>query len=223
MDGVAVCARFMVNAGRALKSLSPDDPDRMLFDSLRGKRSLYAAKAVILGSNAVYQYLSLIGRHHKKDPFDKEVVKAYWLGNALSFSMQEEHIASLIKDLQVPQDVKKELLRTIPEKARPTHLSHLLHLVRAGASIHVDAMRIASARVIKIKRAAALIEYSPVYSPLRLAPRVKRAAQYHKKLCIPSVGDIVALHHGWIVAKLSRDQAAAMAAHTKDRIEKNTV
>ncbi len=110
----------------------------------------------------VYPYLKLIaGASHIKDPFNRRVVEAYWLGNSLLNNIKTREFSShLSKDLNLRKKIPSNRLNKIlstTESGFPYHTFHVLNIfMRSGrhAVPHtlstMDNCRISWGEIIKI-------------------------------------------------------------------------
>lgn len=140
IQGLALCSRFSYPPN----SLSLCGPDK--------KKDLqwYASVQIpdkgtieILSQfSTLYPYLSLIAYENNiRDPFDKKVVEAYWIGNALLHQVGQRNLSLHLSDtLELKKKLKKKdltaLLEKIPHVALPYHAFHVLNIYKRTG--HLD-------------------------------------------------------------------------------------
>ncbi len=89
----------------------------------------------------LYPYLKLIAaENNRKDPFDPEVVEAYWIGNALLKNVGlSPFMKHLTDDLQLAKKVPKKTLLSIAQHidtgGLPFHNFHVLAIYRRTGNI----------------------------------------------------------------------------------------
>lgn len=184
--------------------------------------------------STLYPYLCLIaGENHLKDPFDRRVVDAYWLGNALlrnvppgSFLSHTNETLSLGRKNSVGQN--ERLAKKIVDGGLPHHAFHVLNIyVRTGhvAIPHtvetMDACIVNSGKIIKIKRDVAIVLTQPLQKiggKLTFGKPIQRALKQEgfkdKHFSMLSVGDWVSYHWGYICEKISTLQRRNLSYHT---------
>jgi len=86
--------------------------------------------------STLYPYLCLIAEENNlKDPFDKRVVEAYWLGNTLLDQVSSKSLLRhLDKNLGIRKKLKKKDVEILSEKTAagglPHHAYHVLNVYR---------------------------------------------------------------------------------------------
>lgn len=185
--------------------------------------------------DTLYNYLVLIASENKiQDPFDRRVVEAYWLGNALTVNVKKSALVSHVDDVLA---VSKKMSRTefvklatsLTSHGMPTHTDHVLSIyIRTGhhAIAHtietIDQCRISWGKIVKLKGNMAEALVRPlVYNndSLRLGePQLKSLT------CIDvatTVGEWVSIHWGYVCAILTETQVKNLRVFTL-RALKNT-
>ena len=92
---------------------------------------MQAAKQQLQKFNALHPYLSLIANANGMQPFDLEVVEAYWLGNRLLENVEHKEIQKTIVCLQkhgLPRRIAERKAAELPESILPHHSMHVLYL-----------------------------------------------------------------------------------------------
>jgi len=174
----------------------------------------------------LYPYLVLIAsENHIKDPFDRRVVEAYWLGNALLGHVKTTSFANHVADtLDLRKKVNKKkffpMMDTVINGV-PQHNFHVMNIfIRTGhhAAPHtistMDNCRISWGRVVGVEK-----QYLVESQPLVYADRKLILGIHEKKVVTtiavkPKVGDWVSIHWGYICAVLSPRQLALLKKYT---------
>jgi hypothetical protein len=184
-------------------------------------------------------YLQLIARANRiEDPFDRRVVEAYWIGNALldrvDLGALYRSVEERFKGRAQPKDWRW-LATKAPAGARPHHSFHVLEvyprvgLMRSGAVDHVvETMQqcmIRWGRVESVADADLLAEVPPLVlegGVLRLgAPRIERVLRsIDRRGFVDGVGpgDWISVHWGWACDSLSEEQHARLERYTRHHL-----
>ena len=138
-DGVFLCSRYAYPPN----SLSLCGPDR------HEELSYYSATALIdkgtgeilQNFSTLYPYLCLIAyQNNIRNPLDRQVIEAYWLGNALLEKVKTRNFADLLKDKLMLKKMKPRQLKRIfnffPQIPLPHHSFHVLAVWRRTG--HLD-------------------------------------------------------------------------------------
>ncbi|HEY9594937.1 MAG TPA: DUF6390 family protein [Spirochaetia bacterium] len=182
-----------------------------------------------------YPYLLLIARANGiADPFDRRVVEAYWIGNALLERVRPEGFLENLRERFRPRMDGREfewMTSVLPLGARPHHNFHVFDVYRrAGlmrderAIIALDRMdqcRISWGRVVTadgpelvvarsplVLRGGALALDAPV--PARVTRHLTAAGAFDDA----RPGDYVSIHWGWACQRLDRRALAALVRAT---------
>jgi hypothetical protein len=137
LAGLTLCARYAFMPNK-LKYCGPSN-ERTLFDYAASGRVDQGLIELLEKFETMYPYLKLIAKaNHIKDPFDKRVVEAYWLGNSLLNKVEMNNLyLSLLDDHHLKKRLSnqffKELVFKIPIGAKPHHAFHVLNIfIRTG-------------------------------------------------------------------------------------------
>lgn len=165
-------------------------------------------------------YLELIASANGiADPFDRRVVGAYWIGNAL---LDRVEVRQLYDDMlarfgsRLNGRMREIILGKAPAGARPHHSFHVLDIhSRIGELSHsmetLDGCRVSWARVVAVDGAELVVDREPLQlsdGKLVLGPprreRCLRQVEGGRGFADgASVGDWVSLHWGWVCEVLS--------------------
>jgi Family of unknown function (DUF6390) len=139
-EGVALCARFSIATNR-LQFCGPADAAPDLYAAItRGERVEEAGRA-LARFEALYPYLEAIGAMHGREPFDREVVEAYWLGNRLLDRFGREEFSAILDALVrrgLPSPTARRLTEHLPEGALPHHVFHVAYVGVGEVTGHVE-------------------------------------------------------------------------------------
>ncbi|MCL6088882.1 MAG: DUF6390 family protein [Candidatus Marsarchaeota archaeon] len=185
---------------------------------------------------APYSYLSLIADANGLEPFDYDVVEAFWLGNKLLEGINGEDVAAVIRKCFVApsflsQSRASSLIARLPARIYPHHSFHVFYIgsisgVLKRTRAQLDACRVAWGEVKKVKDKSVQVSYRP----LVLDGKNKSAGIENKNASLgspkladwkfdssrfsPSSGDLVASHWGALAATISRRQANNLEKYT---------
>jgi hypothetical protein len=137
LAGLTLCARYAFMPNK-LKYCGPSN-ERTLFDYAASSQVDEGLIELLEKFETMYPYLKLIAKaNHIKDPFDKRVVEAYWLGNSLLNKVEMNNLyLSLLDDHHLKRRLStkfyNELIFKIPIGAKPHHAFHVLNIfIRTG-------------------------------------------------------------------------------------------
>lgn len=176
-------------------------------------------------------YLKLIADANGLSPFDYRVAEAFWLGNGLLGKVGREKLPAMIREKFVgPGKLTPEradaLASSIPKGMAPHHTFHVLHLhtitgVIEPSDANAELCRPSWGKVLKAGRLTLEIATQKLArknGKLSLVPcrkKVKRIADGILLVPDAKAGDLVAVHWGIAVVKLSKPQARRLEAITR--------
>ena len=231
-DGVPLGARFSLATNR-LNFCGPSDAEPRLYRAAARGDGLEAAADSLSRFEALYPYLEAIGRRHGLEPFDAQVVEAYWVGNALldPFGRPEfDAILSALTARGLPAFVADELRERLPPRPLPHHAFHVAFVGVGAVTGHVptnlenmERCRPSWGTVVGVEPDRVRLRGPALASTgrsLELGPALERTVRYEPEL-IPRLapGETVAAHWGWAAARLAPDQARALARYTERSLE----
>jgi len=223
MDGVALCARFSIATNR-LAYCGPADAEPALHAAIVSGAGTPAARQALARFEALMPYLEAIGAATGKDPFDREVVEAYWLGNGLLEAVDRPRFVRLLEALTrrgLPPSVQRRLVAHLPERPLAHHVFHVGFVGVGAVTGHVpttvpniEACRPAAARVRAVRPAELDVEGPTIRASgprLELSGQARRTVRYEPTALGPvTVGDRVVLHWAWPAMVLDGRQAAEL-------------
>lgn len=183
-------------------------------------------------------YLRLIaGANGIADPLDPGVVEAYWLGNDLlertDLQAFYQSLAARFKGRMTPRALDW-LLTKVPSGALPHHNFHVFETymrtdtMPAGLDT-LEQCRIAWGTVISTTAQQVIVLTRPLLwnatgtgDRLVLGEPVARTLVRHLEghTALPGLttGDLVAIHWGWVAARLTPSQAATLERQTRHHL-----
>lgn len=217
MDGLALAARF---------SLPPN-----LLGLCGPKKAADTApaalKATLKKFRAPYAYLSLIAEANGLEPFDYEVVEAFWIGNKKLQGIDADDAEKVIRKRfvgtgRLPAHRAEALIANLPKKVYPHHSFHVFYIgsisgVLPRTSRALDSCRVAWGRVKKTDRTGAHVKYAPIMmdkTSVRFARQKSAIWSIDAGAGRIDAGDTVASH--WKTA------AMALSGRQKKNLEKYT-
>jgi Family of unknown function (DUF6390) len=232
MDGVQLGARFSLATNR-LRYCGPADAEPVLYRAIVEDGDHGAAARALAGFEALLPYLEAIGRVHGRDPFDREVVEAYWIGNGLLDAFDRSAFVRLLEALVargLPRSMARGLEARLPEHPIPHHVFHVAFVGVGNVTGHVasslanmEACRPAWAEVVGIEGRALRVRGPQLTldaGRIGLGPDVERTVTFDPR-ALPGIeaGASVALHWGWPALELTSAQRAALERYTVRSLE----
>jgi hypothetical protein len=232
MDGLALCARFSLATNR-LAYCGPSGAEPALYDAVvRGEGSPRAREA-LSRFEALMPYLETIASAHGRDPFDREVVEAYWIGNSLLEAVDRNRFLSLLEALSrrgLPPSVARRLAAHLPATPVAHHAFHVAFVGVGAVTGHVpttlpniEACRPAWATVVAVRERELEIEGPTVRASgprLELEGRTRRSVRFDPRaLEDVKVGSRVAVHWSWPALLLGEREARELERWTRRSLE----
>ncbi|MEM4598952.1 MAG: DUF6390 family protein [Candidatus Diapherotrites archaeon] len=87
-------------------------------------------EATLKSFRAMYSYLKLIASHNDSEPFSKDVVEAYWLGNSLLENVPVEAVKDMIKRdfIEIPAEQREKKATFLKSNVLVQHSFHVLYV-----------------------------------------------------------------------------------------------
>ncbi len=193
---------------------------------------------------AHYAYLRLIAKENDLEPFDLQVVRAFWIGNELLDSIPDESMRHfIVKDLFPPKQRKraKLLADAMPKGMVPHHSFNPLYINFVSETLdkgtkNLDACCVMPAKIVSSGTERVSVIRNSITDcgstcPCRFAIQKKRTtidlerSGFHFiKSAELETGDLVSVHWGMGIEKISSADANAILKYTKkniSRIKKN--
>ena len=232
MNGVQLCARFSLATNR-LRYCGPSDADALLYRTIVDGAEFERSRAALERFEALGPYLRAIAEKHGLEPFDYEVVEAYWIGNKLLDGFTREEFRGILSAFVrrgLPQSVAERLSASLPPHPLPHHAFHVTFVGVGAVSGKVlttfenmEMCRPSWGRVIEIGDRLVTVERpvmavddgrlqvgAPVVERREIDPRVVREV---------AVGDTLAFHWGWAAMVLEPGQSQRLEEYTGAALE----
>ncbi len=232
MNGVQLGARFSLATNR-LQYCGPAAAEPLLYRAITSASGHAEAARALSGFEALMPYLESIAEKHHRDPFDAEVVEAYWVGNRLLDAFERDDFLRLLEALTrrgLPRSIARRLGDHLPSRPLPHHLFHVAFVGVGTVTGHVpttlanmEACRPAWARVTGVADGTLRLRGPHLVlegEAIGWGPEVDRELRYDPKVISdPRPGDTVALHWEWPALKMSPVQRAALEAYSRRSLD----
>jgi hypothetical protein len=236
-SGLLLFARYAFPPNR-LGYCGPADHGS-LFGYLTGSAADQGLAELAQRFEGAYPYLLLIARANGlKDPFDRSVVEAYWIGNAL---LERVGAGAFFESLKtrfrrrMDQRSFDWMTSVLPDGARPHHNFHVFDVYRRAGLLRddraaiavqrMDQCRISWGRVLFAEGAEVVVERSPlVFRNGKLAlgdpapVRVLRQVDGRGYLDGFTPGETVSLHWNWACDRLDAAACGRLVRATRRAI-----
>ncbi|MFH1400287.1 MAG: DUF6390 family protein [Nanoarchaeota archaeon] len=219
MDGLDLAIRFSYIVNR-LHFCGPHDAmDGFLRYATKHDNADEVRKS-LMRFEGFFPYLSAIASKHGKDPFDHDVVEAYWIGNPLLDAFTKDDMRMIMSDLGrrgLPKSWVEDLSARMPDGAMPHHAFHVMYVGvgRTTGTVettlqNMDNCRPSWGRAESVMRDSVVVDTQTltiekgIYS---LRSDVKTAVYLPQLLTDVKIDDVVALHWGFAGMRLSKIQS----------------
>ncbi len=168
----------------------------------------------------LYSYLKAIARVNKRNPFDRHVIEAFWIGNSLLKNVTAKDIKRLIledfhKKAGMGEERAIRAANNLPKGILLHHNFNSLYLHFVGNEVarttkNFDKCRIGWGTVISIGKQYCVLEYRPLKKGRNYflgKPVKRRFNRYVSGILLESdldIGDIVSTHWGAVVQRLNK-------------------
>jgi hypothetical protein len=237
MEGIITCARyaFMPNY---LGYCGPDE-NKNLLGYIANEEQDAGLEEILTDFQTLKPYLTFIARANKIiDPYDQQVVEAYWIGNNLLEGVSaKQYYKYLTDEFSLQKKIDKKSLQYVygklPMGAKPHHSFHVLNIFRRTGHLSInhtvetmDNCCISCGKVIKKLPEKLLVEYQPLdIKEGKLAKGEKIQKEIVNEIDGESikteieVGDQVTFHWNAVCEKVTPIQAKNLAFYTKQAID----
>ncbi|HXQ48957.1 MAG TPA: DUF6390 family protein [Thermoplasmata archaeon] len=232
MNGVQLGARFSLATNR-LQYCGPADAEPLLYRAITSDQGHAEAARALSGFEALMPYLELIAAKHRRDPFDTEVVEAYWVGNELLDAFDRDDFVRLLEALTqrgLPRSMALRLSERLPPRPLPHHAFHVAYVGVGNVTGHVpttltnmEACRPAWADVVRVADGVLHVRGPTLVldgASIAWGPAVERELRYDPMvLPDPRPGDAVAIHWGWPALRLTSTQRSSLETYSRRSLE----
>lgn len=237
-QGLLLCARYSI-APNFFGYCGPDK-NLSLIDHLKEEVADKEVSSILSEFETLYQYLIFIATENKiPDPFDRNVVEAYWVGNSLLRKASKvDYMALLDEKLSLERKTGMKKFHLLKKKVLsnqffPHHSFHVFNIFKRTGydpSNHIlatmDACRISFGKIKKISAKSVQVEYRPLTltnNKLELGKMALRELilDYKGKSFLRNlkVGDAVSFHWGFVCDVLTGQQVNNLHFYTHKSIE----
>lgn len=227
MKGIELAARFSYITN-SLGFCGPCEASEQFIDFFKKKENPELIGSQLKKFEGLYPYLSYIADKSEKELFDYEVIEAYWIGNNLLDSFNDEDLKHIIQSLTksgLPKSIGDNLIRKLPSGLIPHHNFNVFYVGvgRITGSVeltvqNMDNCRVSWGKVLDISADRLIVETPCLKSKdnqLYLGKEEIKTAVYFPELFADiKKGDLVAMHWGFAAVKLNEIQAADLMKYT---------
>lgn len=211
---------------------------KKLLSFLQGKVSESEILPIMKQFEGAYYYYQLIARKNNiKNPFDKKVVEAYWIGNSLLEKVKTDDLRKMVvrnfvKPGLLSLKVARERAKLIPENSKPHHSFHVLTFGTITGRIDLDSIglkdicRVGWGKVVSLKDAKpdpkVIVNYQPLTGgkEIKLGKLIKKEVEWNKSIMpVIKIGDRVSFHWGMLVQILTERDATNLKKYTQDTLK----
>jgi hypothetical protein len=207
---------------------------QLLRSFLEGKTSNCEVREVLKQFKAAYPYYCLIAKSNGiKDPFNFDVIYAYWIGNNLLEKVSISDLRRVIAEEfsgpgLLPKKIARKKAAAISKSVLPHHSFHVLSLGAISGAVDIstpamkDLCRISWGQIENIKRSEKIMvsaRYQPLIKKIRkmkLGKPVLKEFLWDPGL-LPNlkVGDWVSFHWGEIIQILTPEDVKNLEKYTQ--------
>ncbi len=234
--GLLLCARYS-SAPNFFGYCGPEE-NVSLVDHLKERTADKEVEIILSQFDTLYSYLKLISVENKiGDPFNHEVVEAYWIGNSLLNHISNRNYAYLLQEeLDLENKMGKIKFQRVKAKALstkfyPHHAFHVFNIFKRTGQVNsnhtidtMDSCRIGWGTVKEIRKLIQVKTRQLSISNKQLSlssPTVKELQiDYKGKQFIQNlnIGDWVSFHWGFVCDKLTPPQLKNLEFYTQQAI-----
>lgn len=232
MKGIELAARFSYITN-SLEYCGPKEASRQIEEYILKKDNEKYLRKSLSRFEGMYPYLKAIADKNGKDPFDYDVVEAYWIGNSLLDSFNDADIKKLILSLiqrGLPKSIGNKLTEELPSGFKPHHSFNVFYVGvgRITGSVettlkNMNKCRINYGKVVNFKKNKILIKtkniikkndkYSFSKDELRTISFIPKLIKNIKK------NDFVAVHWDFALVKLTSKQIKNIDKYTEETLK----
>ena len=142
MDGILRCSRYAFGPNR-LHYCGPD-ANKEIAEYIKNSETDLGLAHLMKQFQTMYPYLKRISEaNHIADPFDDEVVEAYWLGNRLLDTIEKKVFYNhLVDDHKISKRLGRKDFRLVEDKisqgAVPHHSFHVLDIWKRTGNLQIE-------------------------------------------------------------------------------------
>jgi len=227
MDGIEFAARFSYITN-FLRFCGPEEASTQFLEYIKNKKNSEEIKESLKRFEGLYPYLSAIAEKHNKNFYDYDVVEAYWIGNKLLDSFEDDDLKIIIKKLMqrgLPKSIGTKLIKNLPSGFAPHHNFNVFYVGvgRTTGSVettlqNMDNCRTSWGYVIEVQCNSLIVKtqsLKKIKNKFYLDEEQTKTAVYLKEM-LPEIknGDVVVLHWGFAPIILEEKQVENLKKYT---------
>jgi hydrogenase maturation factor len=219
-EGVKTAAMFSLGCGNLSEN---EAKNKIILDFLQQKESSpkreKQAREVMENLSTLFPYLSLIGKYAKLDPFHKDVVEAYFMGNDLIEKVPHRELLRMVSEL-----IKTKSPLVLSKKFKATHnfyvfcISPYVKQRKEGILVFMDLCSVSLGVVREISPnemvPIAVVERKTVKGEIVTEKMIYDRTTAREV----TVGSQVATHWRRVVKKINKDEAKNLEYHSKQAL-----
>ncbi|MFA4906968.1 MAG: DUF6390 family protein [archaeon] len=236
MNGTRLAAMFAFGPNCLDYCGSKKDSEKIYLHASAGKGNENEMREIFSRFTGMNSYLELIAGENGKNPFDYEVVEAYWLGNKLLKNVSKEKWREMILTKFVSKEgLSKAQAKAYAQRVRgevvPHHSFHVMTVFTLGGKPeptirNIDSCRIPWGKIIEERENSFVVEYNPLALEKNGFGFGKNAGievlnsvpGLGGKLVLASEGDTIAFHWGFAAKKLGESERKSLEKCTSENI-----
>lgn len=236
-QGILRCARYAFMTYE-LKLCTPKS-NQDFFAYYQSEPTGRGLSLILKEFQTLYPYLEFIARANGvKDPFNEQVIEAYWIGNQLLENITKSELYNHLTDkigLKKRLNIKllRQVINKIPLGARPHHNFHVFNIGKRTGNLDImhtlnsmDLCRISWGKIKKVDLPNLEVEYQPLVLEndlLGLGGEVRQKilvemndAGFIKE---PRIGQWISFHWGFACEVLNQQQVENLKKYTQESIQ----
>ncbi len=225
--GVELCSRYS-RVPNSLGYCGPSDVQEAFLKCIMNGEC-NKARLSLKKFEGLHPYLELIAGKHGLDPFDYDVVEAYWLGNQLLEGFTREEFSLQLDNLVIaglPSFIAEKLKKNIPQNPYPVHLMNVVFVgvgnITGSVSPNLENMdncRVSWGKIMKIADGKLVVRYNPL---VKAGDRAVLGKEIEKEVSFDSrifksldEGDLISMHWNHACEKLSEERKNRLHEYTE--------
>ncbi|MDP6670432.1 MAG: DUF6390 family protein [archaeon] len=181
-------------------------------------------KPLLQQFNALFPYLELIARCNDLEPFNEQVIEAYWVGNSLLESVSKRELQKtvlLFQTLGLPRSIAERKAAELPTDLLPHHSFHVLYVNFISQKVkpivkNLGECIVQRAKVVEETDKGIVANGITLFSESgELKLREKERTLKNPFELELTKGDLISVHWGNAVEKISEEQTKQLKKYTE--------
>ena len=183
---------------------------------------------LLRGFNALFPYLDLIARCNELGPFSEQVVEAYWIGNSLLESVTKRELQKTVLSFQkfgLPRSIAEKKAVELPNGLLPHHSFHVLYVNFISQKVKPIVQNLGNC-IVQWAKVTEQTDKGIVAKGFSLFSESNELKLREKKKTLKNPfklelnnGDLISVHWGNAVEKLSEEQAKQLRHYSELTLE----